>query len=133
VTTALEGGDWSAARPGRNLPRGKTRYKLYRRLGGPQGRSGRGGKSRPHRNSIPDRPAHSQSLYRLSYRAHPMTLGKGRSTIGIRKYHLRSTQVRKRGFEPLLSIHTSLSPPSPKFFYLPHFNCVTKKKSIVRY
>ena len=29
-----------------------------------------GGKSRPHRDSIPDRPARSQSLYRLSYRAH---------------------------------------------------------------
>ena len=29
-----------------------------------------GGKSRPHRDSIPDRPAHSQSLYRLSYQAH---------------------------------------------------------------
>jgi len=29
-----------------------------------------GGKSRPHRDSIPDRPARSQSLYRLSYPAH---------------------------------------------------------------
>jgi len=29
-----------------------------------------GGKSRPHGDSIPDRPARSQSLYRLSYRAH---------------------------------------------------------------
>ena len=29
-----------------------------------------GGKSRPHRDSIPDRPACSQLLYRLSYRAH---------------------------------------------------------------
>ena len=29
-----------------------------------------GGKSRPHLVSIPDRPARSQSLYRLSYRAH---------------------------------------------------------------
>ena len=29
-----------------------------------------GGKSRRHRDSIPDRPAHSQSLYRLSYAAH---------------------------------------------------------------
>jgi len=29
-----------------------------------------GGKSRPHRDSIPDRPAPSQSLYRLSYPAH---------------------------------------------------------------
>jgi len=29
-----------------------------------------GGKSRPQRDSIPDRPARSQSLYRLSYLAH---------------------------------------------------------------
>ena len=29
-----------------------------------------GGKSRPHRDSIPDRPARSQLLYRLSYQAH---------------------------------------------------------------
>ena len=34
-------GEWSAARPGRTLPPGKTRYPLYRRLGGPQGRSER--------------------------------------------------------------------------------------------
>ena len=39
MTTALEGGEWSAARPGRNLHPGKTRYSLYRRLGGPQSRS----------------------------------------------------------------------------------------------
>jgi len=46
-------------------------------LDGPQGQSGRspgpvwtGGKSRSHRESIPERPARSQSLYRLSYRAH---------------------------------------------------------------
>jgi len=43
MTAALEGGGWSAARPGRTLPPGKTRYPLYRRLGGPQGRSGRAG------------------------------------------------------------------------------------------
>ena len=29
-----------------------------------------GGKFRPHRDSIPDRPARGQSLYRLSYPAH---------------------------------------------------------------
>ena len=40
MTTALEGGEGSALRPGRYLPPGKTRYPLYRRLGGPQGRSG---------------------------------------------------------------------------------------------
>jgi hypothetical protein len=37
---ALEMGEWPAARPGRTLPPGKTRCPFYRRLGGPQGRSG---------------------------------------------------------------------------------------------
>jgi len=32
MTSALEGGEGSAARPGRTLPPGKTRYPLYRRL-----------------------------------------------------------------------------------------------------
>jgi hypothetical protein len=41
MTAALEGGEWSAARLGRTLPPGKTRYPFYRRPGGPQGRSGR--------------------------------------------------------------------------------------------
>ena len=40
MTTTLEGGEGSASRPGRSLPPGKTQYQLYRRLGGPQGRSG---------------------------------------------------------------------------------------------
>ena len=42
----------SASRPGRSLPLGKTRYPLYRRLGGPPG---------PVRTGIrsPDRPARS--------------------------------------------------------------------------
>jgi hypothetical protein len=33
-------GEGSTSRPGRSLPLGKTRYPLYRRLGGPQGRYG---------------------------------------------------------------------------------------------
>ena len=41
MTAALEMGEWSAARPGRTLPPRKKRYPFYRRLGGPQGRSGR--------------------------------------------------------------------------------------------
>jgi len=40
MTTALEGGEGSPSRPDRSLPAGKTGYPLYRRLGGPQGRSG---------------------------------------------------------------------------------------------
>ena len=41
MTAALEEGEWSAARPGRTLPPGKTRHPFYRRLGEPQGRTGR--------------------------------------------------------------------------------------------
>ena len=41
MTTALEGREGSALRPGHSLLPGKTRYPLYRSLGGPQGRSGR--------------------------------------------------------------------------------------------
>ena len=39
--STLDGGRLSTPRPGRFFPRGKTRYPLYRRLGGPQGRYGR--------------------------------------------------------------------------------------------
>jgi len=40
LTSALEGGEGSASCPGRTLLPGNTRYPLYRRLGGSQGRSG---------------------------------------------------------------------------------------------
>jgi len=40
MTTALEGGEGSASRPGRSLPPAKTRYPLYRKLCGAQDRSG---------------------------------------------------------------------------------------------
>jgi len=50
------------------LPPGKTRYPLYRRLGGPQSRSGDVRKiSPPTGIRSPDRPARSESLHRLSY------------------------------------------------------------------
>ena len=70
MTAALEGGEWSAARSGRTLPPGKTRYPFYRRLGGPQGRSGGAENLVPTgiRSRIIQPVA--QSLYRLSYRAH---------------------------------------------------------------
>ena len=70
MTTALEGGEWSAARSSRTLPPGKTGYLFYRRLCGTQGRSGQGGISRLYRDSTPDCPASNQSLYRLSYPFH---------------------------------------------------------------
>jgi len=40
MTNGTRRGEGSGSRPGRSLAPGKTRYPLYRRLGGPQGRSG---------------------------------------------------------------------------------------------
>ena len=49
----IRSGERSASRPGSTLPPGKTWYQLYRRLGGPQGRSGRVRKISPNRDSKP--------------------------------------------------------------------------------
>ena len=60
ITTALEGGEGLASRPGHCLPPGKTRYPLHRRLGRPQGRSGQVRKiSPPTGIRSPDRAARS--------------------------------------------------------------------------
>jgi hypothetical protein len=47
LTSALEGVEGSASRLGRTLPPGKTLYSFYRRLGGPQARSGQERKISP--------------------------------------------------------------------------------------
>ena len=54
-------GEWLSARPDRTIPAGKYRHAFYKRLGGPQGGQD-GRKISPHRDSIPDPPAHSQSI-----------------------------------------------------------------------
>ena len=56
--------------PGRTLPPGKTRYPFYRRLDGPQGRSGRA--ENLVNTGILSRTVQpvAQSLYRLSYSAY---------------------------------------------------------------
>ena len=74
MTAALEGGEWSAARPGRTLPPGEDPVPILQEAGWAPGPVWTGGKSRPHRDSIPDRPARSQSLYRLSHPAHIVTI-----------------------------------------------------------
>ena len=93
MTTALERGEWSAARPGRTLPPGKTRYPLYRRLGGPQGRSGRVENLAPTGIRSPDRLARSQSLYRLSYRAHTISIKRHMKSFHIRRPRSRGSSV----------------------------------------
>jgi len=71
MTAALEGDEWSAARPSRTLPPGKTRYPCYRRLGGLQDRSGQAKNLVPFRIRSRTVQPVAQSLYRLSYPAHP--------------------------------------------------------------
>jgi hypothetical protein len=67
LTSALEGVGGQRHAPAALPPR-KTRYPLYRRLGGPQGLSGWARKiSSPNGIRSPDRPTRSELLYRLSY------------------------------------------------------------------
>jgi hypothetical protein len=83
MTAALEGGEWSATRSGRAVPPGKTRYPFYGRLCGAPGPVWLGGKSHPHRDSIPDRPLRSQSLYRLSFAAQYQYTGLFEMIVGV--------------------------------------------------
>jgi len=47
LTSALYGGGWSMPRPDRFTPLKETLNPLYKTMGGPQGRSGRGRKIKP--------------------------------------------------------------------------------------
>ena len=53
---------------------GKDSVPILQEDGCAPGQVWTGGKSRPQRNSIPDRPDRSQSLYQLSYPAHKCSL-----------------------------------------------------------
>ena len=67
-------GEGSASRSGRSLPPGKTRYPLYRGLGGPQCRSGQERKiSSPSGFDPRTVQPVAHSLYQLSYPAHNST------------------------------------------------------------
>jgi len=81
---------------------GKDPVPILQEAGWATGPVWRGGKSRPHRNSIPDCPLRSWSLYRLSYPAHNHCCrGKAISitycefvfvVLGIR-YEMRMTRI----------------------------------------
>jgi len=59
MTAALEGGEWSAGRPGRALPPRKDPVPILQEAGWAPGPVWTGGKYRLHRDSIPDRPANA--------------------------------------------------------------------------
>ena len=92
-------GEWSAAGPGRTLPPGKSRYPFYRRLGGPQGRSGRA--ENTQKCTITPRgsaPNHSTPLHQ-----HP------------------SLDMTLRYFRPNPFLPFTLSPKNPFYFCPPKF------------
>ena len=70
MTTALEGGEGSASRPGRSPP-GKDPVPLVQEAGWAPGPVWTGAENLgPTGIRSPDRPARSQSLYRLRYSVH---------------------------------------------------------------
>jgi hypothetical protein len=81
MTTALEMGEGSASRPGRFLPPGKPRHPLYRRLGGPQGRSGQVRKISPPPGFDPRTIQPVTSRY-TDYATRPVILEYYRANVG---------------------------------------------------
>jgi len=82
-----------SSREGRTLPPGKTRYPLYRRMGGPQGRSGRAENLVP--TGIRSRTVQpvAQSLYRLSYSAPRLNQYKNKLIIYVSFVAIRCADV----------------------------------------
>jgi hypothetical protein len=64
------GGEGSASRPVRSLPPGKTRYPLYKRVGGPHGRSGQVRKISPPPGFDP-RTVHAAATRYTDYTTRP--------------------------------------------------------------
>ena len=62
---------------------GKDQVPILQEAGWAPGPVWTGGKSRPHRDSIPDRPSRSQSLYRLSYPAHTRISSTCDNSVGL--------------------------------------------------
>ena len=108
MIAALEGGEWSAGRPGRTLPPRKTRYPLYRRLGGSQGRPGRAENLAPPGFDPRTVQPVAQSLYRLSYQAHTYTIlsdirrhfGKHTNKETKCTIHITDKEVKQSHYRP---------------------------------
>ena len=111
MTAALEGSEWSAARPGRTLPPGKTRYPFYSRLGGPQGRSGRAENLVPTGVRCPDRPALSQSRTLIPPNIILKTfLSKSASRLSASLLNVRPTVFESAHFGTTCSLSPQRSP-----------------------
>jgi len=114
------------------LSPGKTRYPLYRRLGGPQGWSGQVRKISPSTGiRYPDRPARNESLYRLSYRA----LNKhdtGQLLVTIIVKHSETPHIAPRSVDRNSWRHTDAGGKS-KYCTLGNFSSQTRTSAKSRW
>ena len=137
MTTALEGGEGSASGPGRSLPPGKTRYPLYRRLGGHQSRSGQVRKISPLTgNRSPDRPTRSQSLYRLGYPAQLTALKlwiNFATQVQRRQFYLQTVSKLLRNSPAFMEVEGTLSQtpdPATRCHNQPH-DCSPRSHTLI--
>ena len=106
MTTALEGGEGSASRPGRSLLPGKTRYPLFRRLGGPEPVLTGAENLALSGIQSPDRPARSQSLYRLG---DPVHYQVGNTEILFSKFQIQASTAIQAILEEMSRIFSVTS------------------------
>jgi len=108
-------GEGSASRPDRSLPPGKTRYPLYRRLGGPQGWSGQVRKISPPPGSD---PLVHQVVYELKTVSTALTVRDC--------YHITQTirRNRKSRLDPNMGFPSSQAPGQLPCLHLAYENQV---------
>ena len=82
-----------SSRPRPYFNTGKDPVPIVQEAGWVPGPVWRGGKSRPIRIRSPDRPARSQSLYRLRYQAHNLSINL--------KSHIEDLDIRHSGTDRL--------------------------------
>jgi hypothetical protein len=89
LTSAVDGGEWLKPHPGHFAPGKKTGHPFYKRLGGSTLMVWKGAENlAPKGIGFLNRPARSESLYRLSYPGPLITL-----TIRIKKIKYRNTNI----------------------------------------
>ena len=90
---------------------GKDPVPILQEVGWAPGPVWTGGKSRPHRDSIPDRPARSQSLYRLSYPAHHTTTATTTATTTTTTTTTTNNNINNNTLVPAMLIAVTISEP----------------------
>jgi len=105
---------------------GKDLVRIVQETGWAPGPVWTGGKSRPHRDSIPDHPARSQSLYRLSYPAHKnmvIAINILRVALEMRTERKVGSHIKCSGFSPDFNQCSSVSTDFKKS---PHYQFLWK-------